>query len=154
TQDRLSTPGGGGLPLGCVEVAMSDRRRVGVEHELGVWSGQEQLDFRLLLPVVADALRTLDPGDPRARRLPSGVMLTADGREAELATPPLAWEATAPRRLDRLLAAERSELASRVAEVAGADRVTGFSTHVNVSVPDDVAVEVGHRFARQCGLAT
>ena len=53
-----------------------------------------------------------------------------------------------------MLAIERSVLALRVAEVAGADRITGFSTHVNVSVPDDRVVDVGRRFARHCGLAT
>ena len=128
--------------------------RVGVEHEYGVWAGPTQLDFRRLLPVVTEGLRALDPGDPRARRLPSGVALTADGREAELATPPIPWEGAAPHRLDALLAAERSVLARRVAEKFGADRFTGFSTHVNVSVPDDRVVEVGRRFVAFCGLAT
>jgi hypothetical protein len=128
--------------------------RVGVEHELRVWAGPVQLDFRQVLPEIAGHLRSLDPGDPRARRLPSGVVLTADGREAELATPPIAWDAAAPRLLDELLAAERSELAGRVGEAAGADRLTGFSTHVNLSVPDDRVVDVGRRFARYGGLAT
>ncbi len=128
--------------------------RVGVEHEYGVWSGSAQIDFRHLLPVVAADLRALDPGDPRARRLPSGVMLTADGREAELATPPLPWDRHAPGALDALLAAERSVLAARGAEAGGADRLTGFSTHVNLTVPDARAVEIGRRFVRSCALAT
>ena len=80
--------------------------------------------------------------------------LTADGREAELATPPIPWDGAAPHRLDALLAAERSVLARRVAEKIGADRLTGFSTHVNVSVPDDRVVKVGRRFVASCGLAT
>jgi hypothetical protein len=128
--------------------------RAGVEHELRVWAGAEQVDFRQALPLVAGGLRALDPGDPRARRLPSGVVLTADGREAELATPPVPWAGDAPTRLDALLAAERAELAVRVAAACGADRLTGFSTHVNVSVPDDRVVDVGRRFARSCALAT
>ncbi len=128
--------------------------RVGVEHEYGVWSGSSQVDFRPLLPVVAGGLRALDPGDPRARRLPSGVMLTADGREAELATPPLPWGEGAPEALDALLATERSVLAARAAEAGAADRLTGFSTHVNVTVPDALAVDVGRQFVRHCGLAT
>ena len=81
-------------------------------------------------------------------------MLTADGREAELVTPPVAWDASAPGKVDDMLAAERIELATRVTHLAGADRLTGFSTHVNVSVPDDRVVDVGRRFARECGLAT
>jgi hypothetical protein len=129
-------------------------RRVGVEHELRVWTGTELVDFRQVLPGVAGGLRALDPGDPRARRLPSGVVLTADGREAELATPPYPWCAGVPGRLDAVLATERTVLAARVAEVAGADRLTGFSTHVNLSVPDDRVVDIGRRFARHGALAT
>jgi hypothetical protein len=119
-----------------------------------VWRGDEQVDFRHALPLVAAGLRSLDPGDPRARRLPSGVALTADGREAELATPPLAWGRGAPERLDALLASERAELAARLAEQVGADRLTGFSTHVNVTVDDDRVVEAGRRFTRYVALAT
>ncbi len=129
-------------------------RRVGVEHEYALWRGSTQVDFRALLPAIAADLRTLDPGDPRARRLPSGVMLTADGREAELATPPLPWASSSPHALDELLAAERSELATRAAEAGEVDRVPGLSTHVNVSVPDDPVVDVGRRVVRHCGLAT
>jgi hypothetical protein len=128
--------------------------RVGVEHELRIWSGSTQLDFRQLLPAVAGELRALDPGDPRARRLPSGLVLTADGREAELVTPPVLWDASAPGKVDDMLAAERAELATRVADLAGADRLTGFSTHVNLTVPDERVVDVGRRFALGCGLAT
>ncbi len=131
--------------------------RVGVEHELRVWAGAVQLDFRRVLPRIAGNLRALHPGDPRARRLPSGVVLTADGREAELASPPVRWGAAAPRAVEALLALERSALAERVAGlvgVDGADRLSGFSTHVNVTVPDDRVVDVGQRFVRHAGLAT
>ncbi len=147
----------GRLPRGGVPILLtggSAPRRVGVEHEYALWCGSAQIDFRRLLPVITADLRTLDPGDPRARRLPSGVMITADGREAELATPPLPWDGSAPGTLDELLAVERSVLAARAAEAAGADLVTGFSTHVNVSVPDELVVEVGRRFVLHCGLAT
>ncbi len=128
--------------------------RVGVEHELRVWAGSVQVDFRRVLPRVAGNLRALHPGDPRARRLPSGVVLTADGQEVELASPPVRWGAAAPRAVDALLAAERAVLAERLAEVVGADRLSGFSTHVNVTVPDDRVVDVGRRFVRYAGLAT
>lgn len=135
-------------------MALGGPRRVGVEHELRLWSAGAQVDFRTMLPAVAAGLRTLDPGDPRARRLPSGVALTADGREAELATPPVPWAPGAPARLEALLAAERSVLAARAAEVVGPVEVTGFSTHVNLGVPDAVVVDVGERFTRHCGLVT
>ena len=127
--------------------------RAGIEHEYVVWADGAQADFRVLLPQVAGHLRSLDPGDPRVRRLPSGMSLTADGREAELATPPVPWATGAPQRLDRLLASERSELARTLAAHGTGDRLSGFSTHVNLSVPDDRVVELGRTFARTCGLA-
>ena len=128
-----------------------DVRRAGVEHEYQLWAADEQVDFRTVLPAVAGHLRCLDPGDPRARRLPSMVALTADGREAELATPPLVIDGGTPQSLDRLLAVERSRLAAATAP--SVDAITGFSTHVNVSVPDAVVAEVAQLFARRCGVA-
>ena len=74
------------------------------------------------------------PRRPEGPSTPLQVALTADGREAEIATPPLALERGAPAALDRLLAIERSRLA--VAVAPSVDCLTGFSTHVNVSVPD------------------
>ena len=43
-----------------------------------------------LTPLLADVPH-LDPGDPRAVRLPLGSALTCDGWEAEAVTPPLPW---------------------------------------------------------------
>ena len=60
---------------------------------------------------------------------------------------------TAPALLDELLAAERHELAVRATTAANADRVTGFSTHVNLDVPDERVVDIARDFARHCGLA-
>ena len=122
-----------GLPNACV--------LAGVEHEYAGWDGAVQQDFRTLLPAIAGDLRALDPGDPRARRLPSGCALTADGWEAEIATPPLPVGPGAPQRLDALLATQRSELAVELA-AQGVPRLTGFSTHVNISVRDDRVVDI------------
>jgi hypothetical protein len=123
--------------------------RFGVEHEYHLTSPTGSVDFRLLLPLVAQGLATLDPSDPRARRLPSGTALTADGFEAELATPPLPLGPDLTARLDDLLAAERSELAAALVP-HGVTRIAGFSTHFNISVPDDRVVEVGRRFVNVC----
>ena len=127
---------------------------MGVEHELRLWRGAEQVDFRLLIEGLVSDIRALDPGDPRARRLPSGVALTADGREAELATPPVVVSAAAPGFVDDVLREERTELRD-LAATYGVDRVSGFSTHLNVTVPDDRAVEIGRRLVETCarGLA-
>ena len=131
---------------------MTTTLRIGVEHELCLWSGADRVDFRHLITRVAGDLATLDPGDPRARRLPSGVALTADGWEAELATPPLPTSPSAPGRVDALLRAERTELRDLSATL-GVDRITGFSTHLNVSVDDNRVVEVGRAFVETCALA-
>ncbi len=134
-----------GMPSSCV--------LAGVEHEYAAWDGAVQQDFRTLLPAVAGDLRALDPGDPRARRLPSGCALTADGWEAEIATPPLPVGPGAPQRLDALLATQRTELAVELA-AQGVPRLTGFSTHVNISVPDDRVVDIGRQFVRHAALCT
>lgn len=127
--------------------------RMGVEHELRLWHGPEQADFRLLVGRLAGSLPTLDPGDPRARRLPSGVSLTADGREAELATPPLPLGADTPLRIDALLRRERTELRDRAADGHGVTTVTGFSSHLNISVDDRRVVALGRAFADLCAPA-
>ena len=132
--------------------AVRPARRVGVEQELRLWTADGQLDFRLALPKVAPHLRRLDPGDPRACRLPSGTALTADGLEAELATAPYPAQQDVASRLDAVLASERARLRSAV-EPLSVERITGYSTHVSVSVDDDAVVDVGRAFVRACGIA-
>lgn len=128
-------------------------RRVGVEAEFSVYDANGvQLDFRQLQQQVAGSLRQLDPGDPRARRLPSGVALTADGKEAELATPPLLLSRSAGATIEALLRQERAALTA-AARPHGAAELRGFSTHLNISVPDERVVEVGRRFTQVCAPA-
>ncbi len=126
--------------------------RLRVEHQLTLWSGQRRLDFRHLIGRVAGSLQALDPGDPRARRLPSGVALTTDGWEAVLATPPLPLTPGAPRALDDLLRSERTWLRA-AAPTRAATRLTGLSTHLHVSVPDARVMEVGRLFVESCAPA-
>src|SRR5690606_7067212 len=111
---------------------------VGVEHELQAHTGTTVRDFRSLLPTVAGPVLLCDPGDPRARRLRSGLALTADGWEAELVTPPLPLDAAAPATLARMLAEESARLLAALQRDVPTSRLTGFSTHINVSVPDAV----------------
>ena len=90
----------------------------------------------------------LNPGDPNAHHLPSGVMLTADGPEAEAAIPPIpleekfTWHVTSW--------AEYAEDVLVDALPAGS-AIEGFSTHLNVSVGADV-VPVADLFARHFAL--
>ena len=78
--------------------------------------------------------------------------LTADGLEAELATPPVRVGPGVGRTLDLMLAAERSVLAAEAREHA-VTSLTGFSTHVNVGVPDSEVVTVARRLATECAVA-
>lgn len=112
--------------------------------------GDRPVDFRPLLEELVGDIAPLDPADPRARRLPSGLALTADGWEAELVTPALpshlrSWEVSAA-----LLDAERRNLETELGPHLSMPRTVGFSTHVNVSVDDADVVEVAHEFARRC----
>jgi hypothetical protein len=125
---------------------------LGVEHEYRLWRGDEQVDFRRLISLLAHGIRPLDPGDRQARRLPSGVALTAHGWEAELATPPLPVSAAAPGRVDDLLRGERTELRDTAAAYE-INRVSGFTTHLNISVPFDRVVEIARSFSDTCLLA-
>lgn len=132
---------------------VADHRRVGVEHELTVRDDGRPVDFRGVLPVLTRDIRSLDPGDPRARRLPSGLAITADGWEAELVTPPVVAGSSDQPGLADLLARGRAELLDELHAHLRRPSVAGFSTHLNVSVPDAEVVRVGWEFARRCAPA-
>ncbi len=118
----------------------------GVEREYQVVGSGQQLDFRDLIGQLTKGLVARDPGDPRARRLPNGVGLTADGWEAELVTPPTE---VSPHGLASIAASlERAE--GELGEQLSGASLHGFSTHLNVSVPDRRAVEVAMTFAASC----
>src|SRR4051794_19447929 len=62
---------------------------LGLEQEFLVSRGHERIDFRGLIGQLGLPGGGLDPGDRFAHRLPSGIAITADIREAEIALPPL-----------------------------------------------------------------
>ncbi|MFN0094890.1 MAG: hypothetical protein ACKVVT_08945 [Dehalococcoidia bacterium] len=120
--------------------------RVGVEHEFTVRDAQGvPVDFAALLPRLAVPGRRLDPGDVHAVRTPSGFVVTADGREAEIATPPISTGPGVGRRVEAWSAAGSTVL--RAALPRGTT-LEGFSTHVSVSVPAGREDAIARRFAR------
>lgn len=124
-------------------------RLVGVEHEYALARGDERVDVRALLPTLDVPGRRIDPGDRHAIRTTSGVVLTADGREAEVATPPVDIGPGFADRLDAWAdAAERTMLSALPADLD----VQGMSTHWNVSLPSPLAHRVGPMFARRFGV--
>ncbi|MBM7785521.1 hypothetical protein [Tenggerimyces flavus] len=77
-------------------------------------------------------------------------MITADGREAEIATPPATLAPGFTNRLSDWLARGRNELDATL----GADfLVDGGSTHVNVEVADRRATSIAKRFVARHSLA-
>ncbi|MEY2430552.1 MAG: hypothetical protein QOC92_277 [Acidimicrobiaceae bacterium] len=122
---------------------------VGVEREYRVLDeALEQLDFRVMVHKLGMPGSGLDPGDPNAHHLPSGLLLTADGPEAEVATPPVPLAPGCTRLVS--MSAEHGEDALVEFLPAGAG-IEGFSTHLNVSVGDDV-VAIAALFARHFAL--
>lgn len=124
-----------------------DRSRVvGVEHEYQVRREGALVDARDLIDDLPGLGPHLDPGDPHARRNDWGGITTADGAEAEIATPPVA--------LRPGFAAEVVELAARGEELLAAAlgpgcALEGYSTHISVAVPDERVAEVALRLARR-----
>jgi hypothetical protein len=121
---------------------------VGVEREYRVIDVAGQAtDFRSMINALGLPGGRLDPSDPNAHHLPSGVLLTADGAEAEAAIPPVAVEPGFSHHVSGW--AERSEDALVEALPRGTS-IEGFSTHLNVSVGGDV-VASSRLFARHFG---
>ena len=116
--------------------------RFGVEHEFSVSRGTATVDFRTLISARSTG-RRLDRSDPFAHRLPWGGVVTADGREAECATPPALLAPGFTDRICNWVDIGRHEL-QLLAEDA---QLQGYSTHLNVEVDDHKAVALAHRFA-------
>ena len=123
-------------------VLAADRRPVaGVEHEYRVSRQDVPADFRAVVDTLGVAER-LDPGDPHAHRGTWGGVITADGREAEVATPPVPIE---PGFADVLCtwAARGREL---VLDADATLTLDGYSTHLSVEVDDATVCRVAGLF--------
>lgn len=130
-----------------LERLVAHRRRhvdwLGVEHEYVVAGPDGAVDFRMLVGAHPHGLAGLHPDDARARWLPDGALLTADGREAEVATAPVpvgpGCSHDALARCDAAYAVLRDGLADDLA-------LQGYSTHLNVSVADRHVLRTARRF--------
>ena len=106
----------------------------------------EPIDFRKLIGTLGLPGGGLDPADPNAHHLPSGLLLTADGPEAEIATPPVPLTGRhAHGRCRRGPTKARPHLVSALPLGFG---IEGYSTHLNVAVRGDV-VAIATLFARR-----
>jgi hypothetical protein len=122
---------------------------IGVEHEYQVFGADgRQLDFRALIHSIEwDGLR-LDPGDANAYRLRSGLVVTADGMEAETASPPVATTAGFDDEAVAWAARGKQELERGL----GPDyRLNGYSTHISVAFPAERAEDLARLYALTFG---
>jgi hypothetical protein len=123
---------------------------LGVEQEFTVRlrSGWP-VHFGDLLPELDSGGDALDPSHPGARRLGSGAVLSADGREAEVAVPPVpvrpgfaaetaAWGVAARRALTDVLPEPFT--------------LSGYSTHLSISVDDARSPTIGGLYTRTFAL--
>jgi hypothetical protein len=124
--------------------AVAARPVAGLEHEFTIWAGAEQQDFRTLVHTRTWDGICIDPGDPNAYRCSWGGVVTADGREAEVVTPPMAMTPGFSERLIRTAATGRAVLAEQLPEL----RLDGYSTHLSFEVPDRRVPRVARRFAQ------
>lgn len=130
---HVRTPGAGSL--------------IGVEHEYRVIGPDgSQADFRQLIHGLAWDGQQLDPGDRNAYRLRSGLAVTADGMEAEAASPPVATEGRFEEALLAWAAAGRRAIA---AALGPRFSLEGYATHLSVSAACPAAF--AERYARTFG---
>lgn len=118
--------------------------RTGVEHEYRVLTARGPVDARTIIDDL-DLGPRVDPTDPHAHRGPWGGVVTADGAEAEVATPPVLVAPSAVATVAALARRGRAVLD----DALGDDRwLEGYSTHLNVSVPRRGDRRAAMRFAR------
>jgi hypothetical protein len=121
------------------------RRSFGVEHEFTVLdAGSAVVDFRRLIHTLPVPGRRLDPVDGNAYRCRWGGVITADGREAEIATPPIELGPGFASAVVESAARGRAVLESILPVGL---TVHGYSTHLNVSVADKRVVRAARRFS-------
>jgi hypothetical protein len=122
---------------------------IGLEHEYEIRFGGARLDAREFLPGLDLPGRRLDPGDPYAVRVGWGGVITADGHEIEVATPPITLGGGAVDETLNFAAVGRTQLVEALGRnIGGQVQLSGYSTHISASVPDDVVVEIGQMVLR------
>ena len=106
---------------------------LGLELEFSVRSARGgQVHFGSLIHRLALDGTALDPGDPNAYRCSWGGVITCDGAEAELATPPVRTRPGFTARLQAWARTGEAELRRALPDGIGLD---GYSAHVSAAMP-------------------
>ncbi|MDQ1385233.1 MAG: hypothetical protein QOG65_2612 [Actinomycetota bacterium] len=117
---------------------------VGLEHEFSIFDGSTRVDFRTLIHALAIEGVRADPSDPNAYRCPWGGVITCDGREAEIAIPPVEVSPGFVRRAFDY--ADRGEASLR--DLVPGHRLDGYSSHISVSFAERNDRRAARRYAR------
>ena len=124
---------------------------LGIEQEFSICAATgAPVDFRDLIHRLSIPGRRVDPGDPNAYRLPWGGALTADGPEAEVATPPIELLPGAPSRAARD-ATGTSEVLAQL--LPAGTTIHGYSTHLSVSAPEERLPRMASLYASTFAIA-
>jgi len=118
---------------------------LGLEHEYSLSDGERPVDFRDLIHSLGVPGLPLDPGDRNAYRLPSGLVLTCDDAEAEVASPPVRLQPGFTNLIEAWAATGRAELLRLLPPGIAA---TGYSTHLSAAMPDALNARVADLYAR------
>jgi len=119
---------------------------VGLEREYCVFDAGRQVNFGALIHELSLGVRHLDPADPNAYWLPSGAAITCDGREAEVALPPTSLRPGFVHSIQARAAAAQRRLG---ALLPTGPVMEGYSTHVSVSTPVELAERVALTYVRR-----
>lgn len=117
---------------------------VGLEHEFTVDRDGTRVDFRSLIHDLDLPGRAIDPGDEHAYRLDTGVIITCDDTEAEIATVPVPIEPGWPDELTLWATAGASSL---IEALPNAD-LEGWSTHLSVTADIEHVARAAGLFSR------
>jgi hypothetical protein len=127
------------------DVAPGPGDLLGLELEFSVRSEQgRKVNFNSLIHCLALDGATLDPGDPNAYRCSWGGVITSDGAEAEIATPPV-W--TRPGFTGQLQGWARVGEAELRRAMPRRIELDGYSAHFSASMPEKLNDRVCRLYA-------
>jgi hypothetical protein len=121
---------------------------VGVEQEFSLLDREASVSFRNLVHQIGLGQANLDPDDPDAYRLETGSVVTRDGDEAEIASPPIELAPDFGAAARHWASRETAALADRLPNPL---RVKGFSTHISVEVPEHLAQLIASTYVTRFG---
>lgn len=125
---------------------LAESTLLGLEHEFRVLRGAEQIDFRTIVGTLAVDGRRIDASDRCAYRCSWGGVITADGREAEIAVAPVECNPGFVGRLDRQAALAHRSLHDALPEQLS---LHGYSTHLSVATPTRLTSRVSSIYAQR-----